>query len=301
MSSPYEKAQKNLKRILTIKDLISQGLAKPEEKQEAFNLAKETGALFSDEILKRKADKQSKITVWSAQTRDGYVSASEHSQLDGWIALIQEYLEARKIKTDISNDKTHIQSIVDGEDQHIFITEKGSKEHAHLIVDGGTGEIRVDPKDQAPHTLIKSMEAKLELQNGDVVQVTKSALSFAQPNGPKPDVRAYTSNKDSYFVLEVYNSGDDDLEDFVVTAYWNQPEGPQERVLTDFNEENDYLVMAHPKKLNMLKIGTRVYSHIPSISTDGKIIIRITCKGMKSGLTFEKEFGLETKNKYPAQ
>lgn len=59
--------------------------------------------------------------------------------------------------------------------------------------------------------------------------------------------------------------------------------------------------MAHPKKLNMLKIGTRVYSHIPSISTDGKIIIRITCKGMKSGLTFEKEFGLETKNKYPAQ
>lgn len=51
----------------------------------------------------------------------------------------------------------------------------------------------------------------------------------------------------------------------------------------------------------MLKIGARVYSHIPSISTDGKIIIRITCKGMKSGLTFEKEFGLETKNKYPTQ
>jgi hypothetical protein len=77
-------------------------------------------------------------------------------------------------------------------------------------------------------------------------------------------VRAYTSNKDGYFVLEIYNSGDDDLEDFKVAAYWNQPEGPQERILTDFNEENDYLVTAHPKKLNMLKTGTRVYSHIPS-------------------------------------
>jgi len=299
MSNPYEKAQKNLKRILIIKDLISQGIAKPAEKQEAFALSKETATLFSDEILKRKADKQSKITIWSTQTKDGYISSKEHAQLDGWIALIEEYLDAKKIKTDISNDKTHIQSIIDGEDQHIFITEKGSREHTHLIIDGGTGEIRIDPKDQAPHTLIKSMEAKIELQNGDIVQATRSALSFVNPSGPKPDVRAYTSNKDSYFVLEVYNYGDDDLEDFIVTTYWNQPEGPQEKILTDFNEESDYLVMAYPKKLNMLKIGARVYSHIPSISTDGKIKIKITCRGMKSNLILEKEFNLETKNKYP--
>lgn len=299
MTNPYDTARKNLKRINAIQELLKQGLAKPEEKTEAFDLAKETSNFFTNEILKRKADKLSHVTVWSTLPKHGYVAASEDPQLNEWVLLINEYLDTKKIKTDISNEKTHIQSIVDGEDQHILITEKGSSEHAHLIIDGGTGEIRVDPKDQAPQTLIKSIEARLELQNGDIVQTTKSSLNFVQPDGPKPDVRAYTSNKDSYFVLEVYNSGDDDLEDFVITIHSNQPDGIQERILNDFNEENDNLVMAHAKVLNMLKVGTRVYSHIPSISTDGLLKVKITCKGMKSGLTFEREFDLKTKDTYP--
>lgn len=298
MNDSYDKARNNLKSIQKIKDLISQGLAKPEEKNNALVLARETSALFSNEMLKRKADKLSKVTIFTNETSNGYVSAGEHTQLDEWISLIQEYIDAKKIKTQISNDKTHIQSIVDGEDQHIFIAEKGSSDHVHLIVDGGTGEIRIDPKDLAPHELIKSIEAKLEFQNGDIVRVTKSSLNFDSPGGLKPDVRAYTTDKDGYFVLEVYNCGDDDLEDFVIVAYWNQLEGPQKRVLTDFNEDNENLVTAYPRKLNMLKIGTRVFSHVPSISTDGSLIINISCKGMKSGLNFAKEYSLHTKNKY---
>lgn len=207
--------------------------------------------------------------------------------------------EGRKIKSELASDKIHIASVVDGEDQHLFITEKGSSEHTHLVLDGGTGEIRIDPNDKLPHKLIKSIEARLELNTGETVRVTKSSLTFVEPEA-RPDVKAYTSDKDNYSVLEVYNSGDEDLEDFRVQANWLQPspDGAQERILEKFNEENDYLVKAYPKVLNMLKKGTRVYVHIPSISVDKKIKIIISCKGMRSGKAIQRIFELETKNQY---
>ena len=302
MSNLFDKTAEAIKKIKKIQSLIAQGLARPEEKQEAFKLAQETAGLFTEDILKRKVEKQNRVTVWTAQTRDGFVSPKEAGQLNDWLALLDEFMDARKIKAEISNDKIHVKSVVDGEDQHIFITEKGSGEHTHLILDGGTGEIRVDPKDVSPHEMIKSVQASLELKSGEVINVTKSALTFGVPEGPKPDVRAYTSDKDNYFVLEVYNSGDEDLENFKVVGEWVQPapDGAQSRAFDKFSEETDNLMHAHPKVLNMLKKGARVYAHIPSISVDKKLKIIISCKGMRSGLTFEKEFNLETKNQYPS-
>lgn len=294
----YKKIDIALKEIRRIQDLIKQGLAKPSEKTEAFRLAKEAVGLFTDDIFKRKVEKLSKVTVWSKESRDGFVAADEADQLNDWIALLEEYKERRKIKSELSSEKIHIKSVVDGEDQHIFITEKGSGEHTHLIIDGGTGEIRIDPKDKPPHGLIRSLQAKLELKTGETVQVTKSALSFIEPENSQADVRAYTANKDGYFVLEIYNNGDEDLEDFRVQVNWLQPEGAQERILEKFNNETDYLVMAQPRSLNILKKGERVYSHIPTISVDKKIGITISCKGMRSGRAIQKVFELETQNQY---
>lgn len=298
MTTIYEKIDSALKEIRRIQDLIAQGLANPAEKAEAFRLAKEAAELFTNDIFKRKAEKLSKATILSKESRDGFVAADEAGQLDGWISLLEEYKEGRKIKAELSSEKVHIQSVVDGEDQHIFITEKKSGEHTHLVLDGGTGEIRIDPKDKSPHELIKAVQAKLELKTGEVVQVTKSALSFVEPESPQADVRAYTANKDSYFVLEIYNNGDEDLESFRVQVNWLQPEGAQERILEKFNNETDYLVMAHPKSLNMLKKGERVYSHIPTISVDKKLKVTISCKDMRSGREIKKVFDLETENQY---
>lgn len=301
MTNIYDKITTALKEIRKIQNLIEQGLAKPDEKQKAFDIAKETTALFTNDIFQRKAEKLGSVTVWSMQSKDGFVPANEARQLDSWIVLLEEYNDARKIKAEIASDKVHIQSVVDGEDQHIFITEKGSSEHTHLILDSGTGEIRIDPKDKTPHDLIKSVEAKLQLKTGETVQVTKTALSFVEPEAPRPDVRAYTANKDGYFVIELYNNGDEDLEDFRVVASWVQPlpEGTQERVLGKFNDVTDYLVMAPSRSLNMLKQGTRVYVNgVPSISVDKKIKITITCKGMRSGKKIENVFELETPTQY---
>lgn len=300
MTTIYDKIDVALKEIRKMQNLIKQGLAKPNEKVEAFRIAKEAAGLFADDIFKRRAEKLNRITVWSKEPRNGFVSADEANQLDSWITLLEEYKDGKKIKSELSSEKVHIQSIVDDNDQHIFITEKGSKDHAHLIVDHrGTRElIRVDQNDQAPSELIKSVEARLELKTGEVVQITKNTLSFVGPESSQADIRAYTANKDGYFVLEIYNNGDEDLENFLIQANWIQPEGPREKVLKEFNSETDYLVMARPKSLNMLKKEERVYSHIPSMSVDKKIKITISCKGMRSSKTFQKVFELETKNKY---
>ncbi|MEK7464417.1 MAG: hypothetical protein AAB617_01425 [Patescibacteria group bacterium] len=185
MVTNYEKIDVAIKEIKKIQDLIGQGLARHQDKSEAFRIAKEATSLFTNNLLKRKAEKLSKVTTWTKQARDGFVSADEAIQLDGWVALLEEYKEGRKIKAMLSNDNVDIQSVVDGEDQHIFITEKRSGEHAHLILDGGTGEIRIDPKDKLPHELIKSVEAKLELRTGESVWVTKTALSFNKPESPQ--------------------------------------------------------------------------------------------------------------------
>ncbi len=301
MTTIYDKIDAALKEIRRIQDLIRQGLGKPTEKAEAFRLAKEVTSLFTNDILKRKAEKLSRVTVWSKESRDGFVAADEADQLNDWIALLEEYKEGRKIKANLSSEKVHIQSVVDGEDQHIFITEKGSDEHAHLILDGGTGEVRIDPKDKSPHGLIKGVQARLELKTGETVQITSTDLKFVEPEAPQADVKAYTATKDGYDVLEIYNNGDEDLEDFRVQINWIMPlpDGKQERVLSQFNDVTDYLVMAHPRSLNMLKAGTRVYAiNIPNTSVDKKIKITISCKGMRSGKSVQKVFELETQNQY---
>lgn len=299
MANIYDKIANSLKEIRKIKDLIEQGLARPEEKQKAFDIAKQATSFFTNDIFQRKAEKLSRVTVWNMQSKDGFVPANEAKQLDPWIALLEEHNDARKIKAELSSEKVHVQSVVDGDDQHIFITEKGSSDHTHLILDGNTGEIRIDEKDKTPHDLVKSIEAKLALKTGETIQVTKTSLSFVEPEAPQTDVRAYTATKDGYFVVEIYNNGDEDLEDFRVVANWLQPEGAQERVLEKFNDVTDYLVMAHPRSLNMLKQGTRIYANgVPSISVDKKIKITVSCKGMRSGKKIEKVFELETPNQY---
>src|SRR3989338_2636024 len=121
MSTAYDKIDTALKEIRRIQDLMRQGLAKPSEKTEAFRLAQEAVGLFTNEIFKRKAEKLSKVTVWTKETRDGFIAADEANQLNDWIALLEEYKDGRKIKTELSSEKVNVQSVVDGEDQHIFI------------------------------------------------------------------------------------------------------------------------------------------------------------------------------------
>jgi len=299
MQGLYDKIETALKEIRKLQSLIAQGLGKPEDKAKAFDLAKEIADQFTNDIWKRKVEKLSRITQWSKQTKDGFVAPDEAAQLDNWIKLLEDFKEGRKIKSHISNENVHIKSVLDGEDRHIFITKQGSDEHTHLIIDNGTGEIRIDPKDKSPHELLKSIQSTLKLSTGETVQITESELKFVEPENPKADIKVYTADKDGYFVLEIYNNGDEDLEDINVEVEWEQPEGPHNRVLQKFNDVSDYLVMASPRSLNMLPVGVRVYATgVPSISVNKKLKVTVMCKGLISGHMLKRVFNLETLNSY---
>lgn len=301
MPSPYDKIDTSLKEIYKIKHLIEQGVCTIDEKEKAIQLAKDASDLFTDEILKRKAYQLKTKTVWHNLRKSGnpYIDKNEVNSLDPWIKLLEEHKNKRKIKSELSSDKIHIQSVVDGKDQHLFITEKGTGEHSHLIIDHITGEIRIDPKDQKPHDLITSIEAKLTLKTGEGVQVTRTSLDFTEPKSKNLDIKVYPATKDGYNLLEVYNSGNEDLEKFEIKISWEQPEGKQDRILTQFNEITDNLVMSHARLLNVLKIGERVYAiNIPGISVDKKIKVSVVCVGVNSGEKIKKFFELDTPNQY---
>lgn len=72
--------------------LIQEGLARNEEKTQVVQEVQEKSKLFKDDIYKRKAEKLSKQTIWSKQTRDGFVATDEYEQLTPWIELLEDYL-----------------------------------------------------------------------------------------------------------------------------------------------------------------------------------------------------------------
>ncbi len=81
----------SIKKIIEIQNLIRQGLARPDEKNNAFKIAKDATSNFTDDIFKRRAEKEERNTGWSVQTHDGFVASSEASQLDGLLNLLKEY------------------------------------------------------------------------------------------------------------------------------------------------------------------------------------------------------------------
>src|SRR3989344_3846146 len=93
--SIYEKIDTALKEIRRIRALIKEGVGKQEEKEKAIQIAKDTTALFTNEILKRKAEKLGAKTVWKNVQKSGnpFISEKEAGQLDEWIAILEEYKE----------------------------------------------------------------------------------------------------------------------------------------------------------------------------------------------------------------
>lgn len=296
---PLLEALGNLKKI---QKLIAEGLARSEEKQQVFEDVKQKAQLFQDELYKRKAEKIGKITIWSKQTHDGFVASDESSQLQPWIDLFENYLGQGKIKKRLENEGLWVQSNIQGEDEHLFIGKRdGSKDKVHIVIDSGTGEVRIDPKDQAPHDLVEKVETVLTTKTGEKIRSTHTSLEFLEETESAigPRISVYTSDRRDRFLIELYNSGGEDVDNIVAEIFWKQSEGAQSRVLEKFISENEDPVLVYPHKLNVLKKEERQFAvHIPSISLDKKIRVSVSCTGISSGKTFEKEFEFETPNQY---
>lgn len=68
----------------------------------------------------------------------------------------------------------------EGKDRHIFVgSRKGvNGEHAHLIADSETGEIRIDRNDKLPHDLLSSVTNITTRKSGEKILITKSSIEF---------------------------------------------------------------------------------------------------------------------------
>ncbi len=195
------KNEDRLKEILyklhKIRDLISEGLAKSKEKSEVLQEAKVVQKIFTHEIFKRKAEKLATRTLYTSLYHDGFVAESEANDLTPWIDLITEYLDKGKVKRRLEKEGLWIESVQDGEDEHIFVGEKEKKgQKVHLIRDGGTGELRIDPKDQQPHELLQRVETVLTLNTGEKIRSTHGTLEFIN--------KSQNSTPSSLPVLDVY-------------------------------------------------------------------------------------------------
>ncbi len=133
------------------------------------------GSLALLRFRKLKAEMRGNV-VWSNER--GYPVNGEDFIMP-WIRFFEDYLGERTIKRRLEDSRLWVESRVQGEDEHILIGEKsGSTSKVHLIVDGGTGEIRVDPKDQSPHDLLARIETVLTTRSGQRIRSTRSALEF---------------------------------------------------------------------------------------------------------------------------
>ncbi len=94
--------------------------------------------------------------------------------------LFEQYFRV-KIKQELEDEQFWVKTQIDGEDTHLFIGDKNdSGKKVHLISDGGTGELRIDPKDVSPHDLLAKVTTIIEMKSGKKIQSTRTSLEFIE-------------------------------------------------------------------------------------------------------------------------
>lgn len=103
--------------------------------------------------------------------------------LKNYLQFLFEQYSRTKVKQLLEDEELWVKSQIDGEDTHFFIGDKThSIEKVHLISDGQTGELRIDPKDKNPHDLLTKVTVIMETKSGKKIQSTKTSLEFLENN-----------------------------------------------------------------------------------------------------------------------
>jgi hypothetical protein len=124
----------------------------------------------------RKLREGKRWTWWSDP--NGYPTSTPWtSMIEPFVKILEQFLSEKTIKRRLSNEEFFIESRSQGEDEHIFIGNKDGKgKKAHIIIDGKTGEIRVDDKDQPPEEVVLKIETVLTMPNGKKIKSSREAL-----------------------------------------------------------------------------------------------------------------------------
>jgi hypothetical protein len=112
---------------------------------------------------------------WS--TEDGYPYPAAWPSFQPYLDLLSQHEAEKTIKKRLETEGLFVESRSQGEDQHLLIGKRdGTSEKAHLIIDGKTGEIRVEDNRQEPTELLARIETILTLPNGKQIKTTREAI-----------------------------------------------------------------------------------------------------------------------------
>jgi hypothetical protein len=148
---------------------------------------------LNNEILDLKVKKIN--SGWRSILKSGFHNRkTAESKLGAWETLINEMLGnggseepetlaqtpaevVKTIKSRLKTEDLFVESRSQGEDQHLLIGKRdGTAEKAHLVVDGKTGEIRVEDNQQEPTDLIQKIESILTLKSGKKIRTTRESV-----------------------------------------------------------------------------------------------------------------------------
>lgn len=87
----------------------------------------------------------------------------------------KESNKQNRVIKEFKDENLYVRTVLEGKDMHFFISEKGKQEHAHLITDAVTGEIRIDPKDQDPIELVEKV-VSVTTKSGKVIEASMRGL-----------------------------------------------------------------------------------------------------------------------------
>jgi hypothetical protein len=114
-------------------------------------------------------------TWWS--TENGYPYSAAWSSFQPYLDLLSQHEAEKTIKKRLETEGLFVESRSQDEDQHLLVGKRnGTSEKAHLIIDGKTGEIRVEGNRQEPTELLARIETILTLPNGKKIKTTREAI-----------------------------------------------------------------------------------------------------------------------------
>jgi hypothetical protein len=124
----------------------------------------------------RKLRAERRFQTWWTNS-NGYPTDNPWTKIEPFLEILQQHEAEKTIKHRLETEGLFVESRSQGEDQHLLIGEKdGSAEKAHIIIDGKTGEIRVEDNQKEPTELTARIETFLTLPSGKKIKTTREAI-----------------------------------------------------------------------------------------------------------------------------
>jgi len=128
----------------------------------------------------RKLRAERRFQTWWTNS-NGYPTDNPWTKIEPFLEILQQHKAEKTIRHRLETGGLFVESRSQGEDQHLLIGAKdGAGDKAHIVIDGKTGEIRVEDNQQEPTKLTARIETFLTLPSGKKIRTTREAIKILE-------------------------------------------------------------------------------------------------------------------------